>query len=86
VFQSPWAVKLLRTVLHEVRWIYEFEVRELRVEDDRGSFFINAVDGVAAMLRNRGQSPQKNRSGFEKFEKNPLFQRFFLAKLKHVRW
>jgi hypothetical protein len=35
-------------VLHEAREIYEFEVRGLRVEDDRVSFYINAVDGVAA--------------------------------------
>jgi hypothetical protein len=32
-------------VLHEARKIYEFEVRGLRVEDDRVSFYINAVDG-----------------------------------------
>jgi hypothetical protein len=32
-------------VLREARKIYEFEVRGLRVEDDRVSFYINAVDG-----------------------------------------
>jgi site-specific recombinase XerD len=41
VFQLPQAVRRLR----EVRKIYEFEVRELRVEDDRVSFYINAEDG-----------------------------------------
>jgi hypothetical protein len=46
-------------VLRDARKIYEFEVRGLRVEDDRVSFYINAVDEVAAMLRNRGQPPQK---------------------------
>jgi REP element-mobilizing transposase RayT len=45
VFRSPWAMQLLREVLCEVRKIYEFEIRELRVEADRVSFFINAADG-----------------------------------------
>jgi hypothetical protein len=45
VFRLPWAVQLLRTVLHDVRKIYEFEVRGLRVEEYRVSFYINAVDG-----------------------------------------
>jgi hypothetical protein len=35
VFRLPRAVRLLRTVLHEARKVYEFEVRGLRVEDDR---------------------------------------------------
>jgi hypothetical protein len=48
VFRLPWAVQMLREVLHEARKIYEFEVRGLRVDDDRVSFYINAVDGVAA--------------------------------------
>jgi REP element-mobilizing transposase RayT len=59
VFRQPWAVRMLREVLHEARKIYEFEVRGLRVEDDRVSFYINAVDGFAAILLNRGQLPQK---------------------------
>jgi REP element-mobilizing transposase RayT len=59
VFQSPRAVKLLRTVLRDARKIYEFEVRGLRVEDDRVSFYINAADGVAVIFLNRGQLPQK---------------------------
>jgi REP element-mobilizing transposase RayT len=45
VFRLPWAVQLLRTVLHDARKVYEFKVRGLRVEDDRVSFYINAVDG-----------------------------------------
>jgi REP element-mobilizing transposase RayT len=45
VFRLPRAVRMLREVLHEARKIYEFEVRGLRVEDDRVSFYINAVDG-----------------------------------------
>jgi REP element-mobilizing transposase RayT len=45
VFRQPWAVQMLREVLHDVRKIYEFEVRGLRVEADRVSFYINAVDG-----------------------------------------
>jgi REP element-mobilizing transposase RayT len=45
VFQSPLAVRLVRTVLYEVRGIHEFEVRGLRVEANRVSFYINAADG-----------------------------------------
>jgi REP element-mobilizing transposase RayT len=45
VFRLPWAVRMLREVLHDARGIYEFEVRGLRVGDDRVSFYINAVDG-----------------------------------------
>jgi hypothetical protein len=59
VFRLPRAVRLLRTVLHNAQKVYEFEVRGLRVEDDRVSFYINAADGFAAMLLNRGQLPQK---------------------------
>jgi hypothetical protein len=54
VFRLPRTVRLLREVLCEVRKIYEFEVRELRVEADRVSFYINAADGFAAILRDRG--------------------------------
>jgi hypothetical protein len=61
------------------------KLRGLRVEDDRVSFYINAVDGVAAILLNRGQPLKKNCSGFEKFEKNHSFLRFFRMRLKHVR-
>jgi REP element-mobilizing transposase RayT len=46
VFRLSREVRRLREVLHEARKIYEFEVRGLRVEDDRVSFYINAVDGV----------------------------------------
>jgi hypothetical protein len=35
----------LKTVLREARGVYEFEVRGLRVEDNRVSFYINAADG-----------------------------------------
>jgi hypothetical protein len=59
VFRLPRAVRLLREVLHDARKIYVFEVRELRVEDDRVSFYTNAADGVAVILLNRGQLPQK---------------------------
>jgi hypothetical protein len=55
VFRLSRAVRLL----WEVRWIYEFEVRGLRVGDGRVSFYINASDGFAAILLNRGQLPQK---------------------------
>jgi hypothetical protein len=54
VFRLPWAVRRLRTVLHDARGVYEFEVRELRIEADRVSFYINAVDGVTVILLNRG--------------------------------
>jgi REP element-mobilizing transposase RayT len=57
VFRLSREVRRLRTVLRDARKIYEFEVRELHVEDDRVSFYINAVDGVAAILLNRGQLP-----------------------------
>jgi REP element-mobilizing transposase RayT len=59
VFQSPLAVRMLREVLHEARKVYEFEMRGLRVEEDRVSFYINAVDGVVVILLNRGQLLQK---------------------------
>jgi hypothetical protein len=59
VFRLPWAVRRLREVLHDARKIYEFEVRGLRVEDDRVSFYVNAVDVVAVIFLNRGQLPQK---------------------------
>jgi REP element-mobilizing transposase RayT len=66
VFMLPRAVQLLREVLHDARKIYEFEVRGLRIEADRVSFFINAADGVAVILA-VGDSSRKNRSNFEKF-------------------
>jgi hypothetical protein len=59
VFRLPRAERMLRTELLVARLIYEFEVRGLRVEADRVSFYVNAVDGFAAILLNRGQSPQK---------------------------
>jgi hypothetical protein len=57
VFRLPRAVRRLRTVLHEARKIYECEVRGLRVEADRVSFYINAADEGVAILLNRGQLP-----------------------------
>jgi hypothetical protein len=73
VFRLSREVRLLREVLG----IYQFEVRGLRVEEDRVSFYINAVDGVAVILLNREQLPQKSCSNFEKFEKNHFFCGFF---------
>jgi REP element-mobilizing transposase RayT len=84
VFQLPRAVRMLREVLHEARKIYEFEVCGLRVEDDRVSFYINAVDGVAVIRLNRGQPLKKKCSGFEKFEKNRFFC-FFSCQIKAKR-
>jgi REP element-mobilizing transposase RayT len=45
VFWSRKTVRLLRKVLHEARGVYEFEIRGLRVEADRVSFYIKAADG-----------------------------------------
>jgi REP element-mobilizing transposase RayT len=45
VFWSRKTVRLLRKVLCEARGVYEFEIRGLRVEADRVSFYINAADG-----------------------------------------
>jgi hypothetical protein len=59
VFRLSREVLLLREVLFEARKVYEFEVRGLRVEADRVSFYINAVDGFAVIFLNRGQLPQK---------------------------
>jgi hypothetical protein len=59
VFRLSRAVRRLRTVLHEARKIYEFEIRELRVEADRVSFCINVADEVAVILLHWGQFPQK---------------------------
>jgi hypothetical protein len=55
VFRLPRSVRLLR----EMWKIYEFEIHGLPVEDDRVSFYINAVDGSAVILLNREQLPQK---------------------------
>jgi hypothetical protein len=77
VFRLPWAVQMLREVLHDARKIYEFEVRGLRVEDDRVSFYINAVDGVAVIFLNRGQLPQKNAPIWKNLKKIRFFCVFF---------
>jgi REP element-mobilizing transposase RayT len=45
VFWSRKTVRLLRKVLREAREVYEFEIRGLRVEADRVSFYIKAADG-----------------------------------------
>jgi hypothetical protein len=63
--------------------IYEFEVHGLRAEEDRVSFYINAVDGFAVIRLNR-DSFHKNRSGFENFEKNRFFC-FFSCQIKAKR-
>jgi REP element-mobilizing transposase RayT len=76
VFRLSRAVQRLREVLHEARKIYEFEIRGLRVEDDRVSFYINAVDEVAAILLNRGQLPKKKTVPILK--KKPFFRGFFV--------
>jgi REP element-mobilizing transposase RayT len=78
VFRLPRAVRLLREMLREARGVYEFEIRGLRVEDNRVSFYINAVDGFMVILLNRGQLPQKPLQ----FGKNPLFSLVFCAGLK----
>jgi REP element-mobilizing transposase RayT len=77
VFRQPWAVQMLREVLHEARKIYEFEVRELRVEADRVSFYINAADEVAVILLNRGHLPQKNVPILKNLKKIHFFRGFF---------
>jgi REP element-mobilizing transposase RayT len=59
VFLLSRELQLLRKVLRDARKVYEFEVRELRIEADRVSFYINAVGGVAVIFLNRGQLPQK---------------------------
>jgi REP element-mobilizing transposase RayT len=45
VFRLPREVRRLKEVLREARKVYEFEVRGLRVEADRVSFYVNAADG-----------------------------------------
>jgi REP element-mobilizing transposase RayT len=54
VFRLQGAVRRLSKVLYEARGVYEFEIRELRVEADRVSFCINAADEIAVILLNRG--------------------------------
>jgi hypothetical protein len=61
-------------------------VRGLRVEADRVSFYINSVDGVAAIRLNRGQPSEKTAPILKKLKKKSLFLRSFLAKLKHIHW
>jgi hypothetical protein len=46
VFRLPLATLMLREVLHEARKIYEFEVRGLRVEEDRVSFISTPRTGL----------------------------------------
>jgi hypothetical protein len=82
VFRLPREVQRLRTVLHEARKIYEFEVRGLRIDENRVSFCINAADEIAVILLNRGQLPKKP----FRFLKNHLFSRVFRVGLKHIRW
>jgi hypothetical protein len=77
VFRLPREVRLLRTVLHKGRKVYEFEVRELRVEDDRVLFYVNAVDGVAAILLNRGQPSEKTDPILKNLKKITIFYVFF---------
>jgi hypothetical protein len=77
VFRLPQAVQLLREVLHEARKVYEFEVRGLRVEADRVSFYINAVDGVAAIRLNRGQPSEKTDPILKNLKKITIFYVFF---------
>jgi REP element-mobilizing transposase RayT len=45
VFWSRKTVRLLRKVLREARGVYEFEIRGLRVEANRVSFYIKAANG-----------------------------------------
>jgi REP element-mobilizing transposase RayT len=45
VFRLSREFRWLISVLLDAGMIYEFEVRGLRVEDDRVSFYINAADG-----------------------------------------
>jgi REP element-mobilizing transposase RayT len=45
VFWSRKTERHLRKVRREARGVYEFEIRDLRVEADRVSFYINAADG-----------------------------------------
>jgi hypothetical protein len=54
VFRLSREVLMLRKVFFEAWGVYEFEVRELRVEADRVSFCINAADEIAVILLNRG--------------------------------
>jgi hypothetical protein len=54
VFRLSREVQLLREVLHEARKVYEFEVRWLRIDENRVSFYLNAADGFAVILLNRG--------------------------------
>jgi hypothetical protein len=76
VFRLSREVRRLRTVLRDARKIYEFEVRGLRVEVDRVSFYINAVDGVAAIRLNRGQPSEKTDPILKNLKKN-IFYVFF---------
>jgi hypothetical protein len=55
----PREVQLLRKVLRNARKVYEFEVRGLRVEAGRVSFYINDADEVAVILLDQGHLPQK---------------------------
>jgi hypothetical protein len=77
VFRLPRAVRLLREVLCAACGVYEFEVRELRVEDDRVSFYINAMNGFAVILRYRGEPLKKNAPVLKNLKKNTIFYVFF---------
>jgi hypothetical protein len=81
VLRLPRAVRLLREVLCRARGIYEFEGRGLRVEGYRVSFYINAADGFAAILLNRGQPSQKNVPILKNLKKITFFAGF-LCRIK----
>jgi hypothetical protein len=85
VFRLPREVRRLRTVLRDARKVYEFEVCGLRVEDDRVSFYINAVDGGCGYIPQSGTTPAKTVPILKNLKKIHFFAVFLRRiKAKHI--
>jgi hypothetical protein len=78
VFRLPLAVQILRGALHEALKIYEFEVRELRVEDDRVSFFYLCRGRVCGYTPQSGTAPAKTVPTLKNLKRIHFFRGFFL--------
>ncbi|MDR0722289.1 MAG: hypothetical protein LBF75_05780, partial [Treponema sp.] len=45
LFRKPWALGLFATVFHETKVRFVFEIRGLRLGDDRLTFYIKPAEG-----------------------------------------
>jgi hypothetical protein len=77
VFRLSREVRRLITVLRDARKIYEFVVRGLRVDDDRVSFYINAVDGGCGYTPQSGTASTKTATVLKNLKKIHFLRGFF---------